>query len=212
MKLKLIAIPIVILFFVFVLVDKDEEVVVVKKSEVTAEVVLDEENEVADDTKAEDVASDRRDYHDDAIAVSFDTQTVYDESVTSDIFGDYDMTVMNIWATWCGPCVNEMPDLQEVYENLPENVNFISLCTDGVGSNETARTILGESGATFLSLLPDEQLTSGLLPVIQAYPTTVFIDRWGYAFTAISGAPPTDVAEIYLQTIDDVLIELLAMS
>ncbi|MFI3174868.1 MAG: TlpA disulfide reductase family protein [Bacillota bacterium] len=219
-KWKFLAIPIVIVFLAFVFLDSDDGVVSMQETGVVEAETEATESEVAgaetESTEAESAGAEsseteQKDYHSNAIEVTFQTKTVYDEEITSDIFSEYDMTVMNVWATWCGPCVNEMPDLQEVYENLPENVNFISLCTDGVNSNSEARTILEESGATFASLLPDESLNTGLLPAISAYPTTLFIDKWGYAFTAITGAPPSDVAEVYLATIDDVLAELERM-
>lgn len=210
-KLKFIALPVVLLFVTFVLLDSDEAIVTIPETE--TEISADVETEISD--IASEIATaevGQKDYHAESIPINFQTKTVYDKEINSDIFADYDMTVMNIWATWCGPCVNEMPDLQVVYENLPENVNFLSLCTDGVSQNADARTILDGSGATFDSILPDALLTAELLPAISAYPTTIFIDKWGYAFTAISGAPPTDVADVYLATIDDVLAELSEMT
>ena len=41
--------------------------------------------------------------------------------VSSDIFADYDATIVNFWNNGCGTCIEEMPELEKVYRNLPEN-------------------------------------------------------------------------------------------
>jgi len=49
------------------------------------------------------------------------------------------ITVLNIWATWCGPCVYEMPDLAAFYnESDRENIAFVSLSVDAVPEMESA--------------------------------------------------------------------------
>ena len=61
---------------------------------------------------------------------SFSTTDMEGNTVTQDIFADYDLTVVNIWTTWCIYCINEMPALAQFKTMLPENVNFITLCED----------------------------------------------------------------------------------
>jgi len=63
---------------------------------------------------------------------NFETTLLTGETVTQDVFADYDMTVVNVWATWCNPCISEMPELAQLDEALPENVNII---TCGINSN-----------------------------------------------------------------------------
>ena len=59
---------------------------------------------------------------------SFKTVDLEGNEVTQDIFKDYDMTMINVWTTWCPYCIEEMPELETVYQKLPENVNFITIC------------------------------------------------------------------------------------
>ena len=99
--------------------------------------------------------------------------------VDGSIFSNYDLTAVNVWATWCGPCVEEMPDLAKVYKDLPENANLITICMDGDESKEAAEAVLKESSAEFVTLCGDENLRTGLLKDIYAYPTTFFVNRNG---------------------------------
>lgn len=99
--------------------------------------------------------------------------------VTSEIFRNYDITAVNIWTTWCGPCVEEMPELAKLYKDLPANANFISVCMDGEEEQEKARKILEKSNAEFVTLLGDERLREGAFGDVIAFPTTVFINREG---------------------------------
>ena len=99
--------------------------------------------------------------------------------VRAEIFADYDLTMINIWATWCGPCVQELPELAELHASLPKNVNLITICADGAEEAEAAKGMLLESGASFVTISGDESLRSGLLKNVAAYPTTIFVDRNG---------------------------------
>ena len=101
------------------------------------------------------------------------------KSFTSADFKDYDMTVINIWATWCGPCVGELPELEKTYKKLPKNVNLITICTDGEEANKDCLKILKDSGVTFTTLAGTKKMEDSLLSAVTAYPTTVFVDSEG---------------------------------
>ncbi len=140
--------------------------------------------------------------------ISFTTATIEGKTLSSDIFADYDLTLVNVWATWCGPCVTEMPYLQEVYQSLPANVNLITLCQDGASEKDLAKAILSHSQATFHSILPDSQISQELLPTIRAFPTTLFVDREGYVINTMEGAPSSEVTKTYLSLVNQVLASL----
>ena len=79
---------------------------------------------------------------------SFNTYDMEAQPVDESIFSGYDLTMVNIWATWCGYCVQEMPELAKLKDMLPENVNLITICDDATVETELAYTILQGTGAT----------------------------------------------------------------
>ena len=88
--------------------------------------------------------------------------------------------VLNFWTSKCPPCKEEMPEFQEVYEEMGEEIQFIML--DGVGcmgeTEESGKAYVEEQGFTFpvyYDLEMDAVMTYG----IQAFPTTFFIDKDG---------------------------------
>lgn len=128
--------------------------------------------------------------------------------VSQDIFSGYDITMVNIWATWCGYCINEMPELAKLKDMLPENVNLISICDDAADNLELAQEILKITGAdNFTTLMASEEMYDQLLSQVYAFPTTYFLDSEGNAVCPpVTGVPSLDgAAEIYLAMINEAL-------
>lgn len=145
---------------------------------------------------------------------SFSATDLDGNTVDQSILADYDLTMVNVWATFCGPCINEMPDLGELaQEYADKKVQIIGLVsdvlnTDGTISEEqvqTARDIVEQTGANYLQLLPSEDLY-GVLGQISAVPTTFFVDSEGAQVgSAIVSAQSKDN---WVQTIDAMLAEV----
>ncbi len=135
----------------------------------------------------------------------FSAKTLDDDTFTNEDFGNYDLTVVNIWTTWCTYCVEEMPDLQKLYTDmLPDNVNLITICGDANEEPELSRKIMERLDCTFKTLVPDEKLQESLLNEVQAFPTTIFVDSKGNIVgEPQTGAPSADgkVADAYLAMI-----------
>ena len=135
-------------------------------------------------------------------ALSFSSKTIGGQDIDSSVFQDNKLTMVNIWATWCGPCVNELPELQKLYENLPEGVGMLGICTDGADEAEMAKKILEKAGVKYDNVAANEEMTSGFLANIQAYPTTIFVDSEGNIVgDPYEGAPSSDVEGTYLAEI-----------
>lgn len=114
----------------------------------------------------------------------------YDESV----FADYELTMINFWEPWCGPCVGEMPDLEELYENYADQGLLIIGVYSEEGMEEDVDAILSDSGITYpiLRYTPEFDIyQSGYVP------TTILVDRNGNII---------DTGDAYMDGIDSTLI------
>ena len=118
---------------------------------------------------------------------AFSTTDLEGNTLDQSILADYDLTMVNVWATFCGPCINEMPDLGELAaEYADKGVQIIGLVSDTMDSDgtisdsqvETAKEIVAETGADYRHLLPSDDLL-GILSQIYAVPTTFFVDSEG---------------------------------
>jgi peroxiredoxin len=87
------------------------------------------------------------------------------------------VVLVNFWATWCGPCRQEMPHLNRLYEKY-RGSGFVLL---GVNVDEDTRSAVGVAsklGVKF-PVLPDNDKTVSRLYDLRAMPSTVLIDRDG---------------------------------
>lgn len=106
-------------------------------------------------------------------------------TVTSDIFADYDATIINFWNNSCGTCIEEMPELEEYYQDFKDkNINLIGVASDSGESDEqleTAQNILKEKGVTYTNLSPDpgNALYLDFISQLAGYPTTYVVDSEG---------------------------------
>lgn len=134
----------------------------------------------------------------------FEAKTFSGNSFTKEDFAKHDLTMVNIWASWCGPCIAEMPDLQEVKENLPENMNIITINADADENEDISREILKENRATFETLIPEEVLKREILSTVQVFPTTIFVDKEGKIVgEKLMGAPNGNISEEYIKAMEE---------
>jgi len=126
----------------------------------------------------------------------FTTVDMDGNEVTEAIFADYDVTMVNIWATWCGYCVEEMPGFAALKDRLPENANLITICEDASYEPELAAEILESVGANFTTLQVNEEVFNEILANVYAFPTTIFVDENGEVIgQPIVGVPSMDLEE-----------------
>ena len=113
--------------------------------------------------------------------------------------------MINLWATWCGPCVKEMPDLAKLSrEYEKKGCRIIGICLDGAEEKDEAIQILKDNGVEYLNLIAPDNIDD-VLPS-RVIPTTYFVDSEG----AILVNPPVQGAavEAYPEILDD-LLEML---
>jgi len=127
-----------------------------------------------------------------AVAPPFSAQTVPDSSVPAVTKGiaNYKGTpvLLNIWATWCGPCREEMPRIERLQRELgPEGLSVVAVSIDNPGMTDAIREFRKELKLSFEILydesgkIRDDYQTSGV-------PETFLIDRQGVVRRRLIGA------------------------
>lgn len=97
--------------------------------------------------------------------------------------------VLNFWASWCGPCQSEMPEFNDQYQALSDEVTFLMVnLTDG--SRETvegASSFITQKGYVF-PVLYDTTGEAASVYAVYSIPVTYFIDAQGHAVAQATGA------------------------
>ena len=128
--------------------------------------------------------------------------TLTDQYGQSHTLSDYQgkTVFLNFWATWCGPCKMEMPDIQALYEDWDENAGelvVLGVAGPNIGQEGSAEDItafLEENGYTY-PVVMDETGTLFYQYGISAYPTTFMIDTEGNVFGYVQGAVSREVMD-----------------
>ncbi len=130
---------------------------------------------------------------DEGAIISFVSTDVDGNEVKSeDIFAAADYTMVNCWASWCGPCIGELPEIEELSKKFEEKGGqVIGILMDGSSATglADAKEIIEETGVTYLNVIDWEGINEQIH--VQAYPTTYFVDSSGTIVgSAIIGANP----------------------
>ncbi|MGI6497503.1 MAG: TlpA family protein disulfide reductase [Oscillospiraceae bacterium] len=112
---------------------------------------------------------------------SFSTTDLNGNVVDNASFANYKLTMVNIWGTFCGPCISEMPDLAQLSENMPEGTRLVGIVIDAADDarQTLAKRILSEAGASFENWVPGDALMEYINENITGVPTTLFVDENG---------------------------------
>lgn len=111
-------------------------------------------------------------------------------------------TLVNFWASWCGPCKVEMPDLQEAYEAYGDQVNFLMVDLAFNDNMDKMKRFVEENGFTFPILLDETGDTANNYEVI-AIPSTYMIDENGVIVSVFKGAMPRDYIQDMMKRLTD---------
>lgn len=151
------------------------------------------QNPEAETQKEENAASEKEE-NAASEAVAFEGQDLEGNTVSQEICTQSKLTMINVWATYCNPCLNEMPELGElVQEYDTSDFQLIGIVSDVLeGQDEDALAyaadLVEETGADYPHLLLNESLYGGLLAEVSAVPTTFFLNENGEVLDVVVGA------------------------
>lgn len=142
------------------------------------------------------------------ILQSFKAKTLDGGMFTNEDFAEKDVTIINFWATFCGPCLAEMPDIAEFEKSLPDNVQLITVCLDGEGDTEGAESILNDAGYEGITLLSGDGDFEQVCGEILYIPTTIFVDQNGNMLGDAIVGGQVDLEETYRTAVNNALLSM----
>ncbi|TVR30170.1 MAG: TlpA family protein disulfide reductase [Spirochaetaceae bacterium] len=136
--------------------------------------------------------------------IDFDLENLAEESRSlSDYRGR--LLFLNFWATWCPPCIEEMPSMQRLSDQLlGEGLTMVAVNVQE--GRDDIRPFVDELGLTFEILL-DRRGQTGQAYGVRGLPTTVLLDRQGYVLGTKLGFAIWDDPQV-VQALRDVLQEI----
>ncbi len=169
-----------------------------------------EETEKESEDASEDKEENKEEESKETVVPAIDF-TLKDQFGNEHTLSDYKgkTVFLNFWATWCGPCRSEMPDIQKLYETYETEgdnaVIILGVAAPGLGQEKDEagiKAFLDESGYKYPTLM---DTTGDLFSEygISSFPTTFMIDREGNVFGYVSGALNEDMMKnIIEQTLE----------
>lgn len=107
--------------------------------------------------------------------------------ISDAVFAEKDLTVLNVWGTYCDPCKAEMPELATWHSELPDNVQIVGIVIDVPEGDadmiRLAKKICKKTGVAYANILMNDSVEEALSSV-EAIPTTFFLDKEGKSVCA----------------------------
>lgn len=97
--------------------------------------------------------------------------------ITEADFEGKKVIMLNFWATWCGPCVGELPELEQLYQTYGDD-GFLLIGVLIEGTVSDAKSLIENNDITYPMIVADGDLVS-MMYNFQYVPTTVFVDAQG---------------------------------
>ena len=110
----------------------------------------------------------------------FSAEDIEGNKVDNSIFKENKVTLVNVWATWCGPCVNELPEIQKVYSELKDKgIGVVGIVADGNDAKDTAKELIELESLKYKMIIPDSNLEKNLISTLRGFPTSYVVDSEG---------------------------------
>lgn len=122
------------------------------------------------------------------VVPAFSALDLHGNTIDNGFFAKQRLTMVNVWGTFCGPCIREMPDLAQLPSAFPSSdFALLGIVADtnfqrtdaNKATEDTARQQMAAAGATYTSIIPDTSMLQNVLVSVSVVPTTFFVDRTG---------------------------------
>lgn len=126
-----------------------------------------------------------------AIFVTFEGTDLEGNAVSQEVFSQSKLTMVNVWATYCNPCLSEMPGLGELAaEYDPSEFQIIGVVSNVREGDDQAlvESLVQETGANYPHLLANDSIDRALLAGVSGVPTTFFFDGEGAYLGGVVGS------------------------
>lgn len=141
------------------------------------------------------------------IYITFEGTDLKGNPVSQEIFPQSRLTMVNVWATYCNPCLNEMPGLGELAaEHDGSEFQIIGIVSDvREGDDQTlVESLVQETGADYTHLLANDSIDQALLSSVSAVPTTFFFNQDGvYLGGVVGSAEKSDWEELIHELLEE---------
>ena len=124
------------------------------------------------------------------IFITFEGTDLDGNTVSQEIFTQSKLTMVNVWATYCNPCLSEMPGLGELAaEYDPAEFQLIGIVSDVMEGEDQSlvESLIQETGADYLHLLANDSIGQAILSSVSGVPTTFFFDGEGAYLGGVAG-------------------------
>jgi thiol-disulfide isomerase/thioredoxin len=105
------------------------------------------------------------------------------------------LVIVNLWATWCGPCLREMPSLERLQSRLGERIAVVAVSEDR-GGNKTVEPFIAKLGLKLVKIYIDPKSDVGHAFGVRGLPTSLLIDREGKVLGRVEGGAEWDGPKI----------------
>lgn len=125
------------------------------------------------------------------IFITFEGTDLEGNTVSQDVFTHSKLTMVNVWATYCNPCLREMPGLGELAAEYDESeFQIIGVVSDVREGEDQAlvERLVQETGADYPHLLANDSISQTILSGVSAVPTTFFFDGEGAYLGGVVGS------------------------
>lgn len=113
---------------------------------------------------------------------SFNLEDLEGNMVSSEVLEDYDITIVSIWQSTCGPCIEELEALNGIYDEYKDkNVNVLGISVDNIETvgEDSVKELVETLELDFTNMIADEEYLMKLIEYVQGTPTAFVVGKEG---------------------------------